>query len=59
MLLRACYARVVTDEGLELLTEITNVETIADRAPKASGDLVSKPIAASLSAISSPIVDLP
>ena len=29
MLLIACYARPVTDEGFELLTEITGIETIA------------------------------
>ena len=29
MLLVACYARSVTDEGFELLTEITGIETIA------------------------------
>jgi hypothetical protein len=29
MLLIACYAGPVTDEGFELLTEITGIETIA------------------------------
>jgi len=29
MLLAACYAPTVTDEGFELLTEITRIETIA------------------------------